>query len=388
MKLPSRRLFIYSGAMALLGATVPFGGMAFAQAKPQMADDVFKNIQVLKGLTVDEFMGTMGLFSAALNVCCGDCHVGAGGSNPQWEKDVPRKVTARRMVTIMNDINKREFGGAQVVTCWTCHRGTTPPATTPGIDAIYSDPVPVYPDRLPQAPATAVVPTADQVFDKYLQAIGGADAVSKITSYEGKGTSLTFGQDMPNPANMYAKAPDKFLTVVHQREGDMIRTYNGSNAWVALPLTVVQEYELTSTAAAGGKLDGQLAFPGNIKSWLNNWRVSFPENIKDQFAPDGHEVNVVQGTGPGGFIATFYFDKQTGLLTRMVRYANSAVGRVPTQIDFADYRPVSGGVKMPFKRTFGWVSGREDYTFTEINTNVPVEDARFDKPPAPPLPKQ
>ncbi len=49
----------------MLGATVPFGGLAFAQAKPQMADDVFKNIKVLKGLTVDEFMGTMGLFSAA-----------------------------------------------------------------------------------------------------------------------------------------------------------------------------------------------------------------------------------------------------------------------------------------------------------------------------------
>lgn len=388
MKLPSKRLFMYSGAMALLCATVPFGGMAFAQAKPQMADDVFKNIQVLKGLTVDEFMGTMGLFSAALNVCCGDCHVGAGGSNPQWDKDVPRKVAARRMVKIMNDVNKNEFGGAQVVTCWTCHRGTTPPATTPGIDAIYSDPIPVYPDRLPQAPATAVVPTADQIFDKYLQAIGGADAVSKITSYEGKGTSLTFGQDKANPANMYAKAPDKFLTVVHQREGDMIRTYNGKDAWVALPLTVVQEYELTATAAEGGKLDGQLAFPGNIKSWLNNWRVSYPENIKDQFAPDGHEVNVVQGTGSNGFIATFYFDKQTGLLTRMVRYANSAVGRVPTQIDFADYRPVAGSVKMPFKRTFGWVSGREDYTFTEINTNVPIQDARFDKPPAPPLPQK
>ena len=143
MKLPSKRLLMYSGAVALLGATVPFGGVAFAQTKPQMADDVFKNIKVLKGLTVDEFMGTMGLFSAALNVCCGDCHVGAGGSNPQWDKDPPRKLVARHMVEVMNKINKENFGGRQVVTCWTCHRGTTPPATTPAIDAIYSDPVPM-----------------------------------------------------------------------------------------------------------------------------------------------------------------------------------------------------------------------------------------------------
>ena len=379
MKLPSKRLLMYSSAVALLGATAPFGGMAFAQAKPQMADDVFKNIKVLKGLTVDEFMGTMGLFSAALNVCCGDCHVGAGGSNPQWEKDPPRKLVARRMVEVMNKVNKESFGGRQVVTCWTCHRGGTPPATTPGIDAIYSDPVATYPDVLPQASAGAVVPSIDQVLDKYIQALGGADALAKITSYSGTGTSTTFGADQINPAEIFAKAPDKYVTIVHQREGDMIRTYDGRDAWVVLPLTVTGEYQLTATAAEGGKLDGQLAFPGNIKGFFNTWRVSYPGNI------DGKDVNVVQGNRPGGFIATFYFDKQSGLLLRMVRYANSAVGRVPTQIDFSDYRPVAG-VMMPFKRTYGWVSGREEYTLTVIKPNVPVDDTKFVKPPTPATP--
>jgi photosynthetic reaction center cytochrome c subunit len=377
MKLAAKKLWMYGSAVALLGAAVPFGGVTFAQTKPQMADDVFKNIKVLKGLTVDEFMGTMGLFSAALNVCCGDCHVGAGGSNPQWDKDPPRKLVARHMVEVMNKINKESFGGRQVVTCWTCHRGTTPPATTPAIDAIYSDPVPTYPDVLPQAPATAVVPTADQVFAKYIQALGGADALSKITSYVGTGTSTTFGADQINKAEIFAKGPDKYVTIVHQREGDMIRTYDGHDAWVVLPLTVTGEYQLTASAAEGGKLDGELAFPGNIKSFFSTWRVSFPANI------DGHDVNVVQGSGPLGFIATFYFDKQTGLLNRMVRYANSAVGRVPTQIDFSDYRPVAG-VMMPFKRNYGWVSGREEYALTEIKPNVPVDDAKFAKPAAPP----
>ena len=377
MKLPSKRLVMYSSAVALLGAAVPFGGVAFAQAKPQMADDVFKNIKVLKGLTVDEFMGTMGLFSAALNVCCGDCHVGAGGSNPQWDKDPPRKLVARRMVEVMNKVNKESFGGRQVVTCWTCHRGTTPPATTPSIDAIYSDPVPMPADFLPQASAGAVVPSADVIFQKYIQALGGDAALAKLISYAGTGTSTTFGADQINKAEIFAKGPDKYVTIVHQKEGDMVRTYDGRDAWVVLPLTVTGEYQLTASAAEGGKLDGELAFPGNIKSFFNTWRVSYPANI------DGHDVNVVQGSGPLGFIATFYFDKQTNLLLRMVRYANSAVGRVPTQIDFSDYRPVAG-VMMPFKRTYGWVSGREEYTLTDIKANVAVDDAKFAKPPTPP----
>src|SRR5262245_446637 len=49
-----------------------------AQAKPPMAEEVFKNIQVLKGITADDFMGTMGIMSAALGFCCAECHTGAG----------------------------------------------------------------------------------------------------------------------------------------------------------------------------------------------------------------------------------------------------------------------------------------------------------------------
>jgi len=339
-----------------------------------MADAVFKNIQALKGLTVDDFMGTMGLFSAALNVCCGDCHTGAGGSDPKWEDDgPPRKKTARRMVQIMNKINRDSFGGAQVVTCWICHRGSGSPATTPSIDAIYSDPVVVPPDVLPQATSGTVQPTADQILDKYIQALGGSDRLAKLTSYTAKGTALTYDASRSVPLEIYAKAPDQLAMIVHQREGDLARIFDGQTAWVMLPLTVVKEYSLNGSAFEGGKLDAQLAFPGGIKQAFNAWRVSYPSTI------DGHDVYVVQGTRAGAFIATFYFDKQTGLLIRMARYANSAVGRVPTQIDFSDYRPVAG-VMIPFKRVFGWVSEREEYTLTEIQPNISIDAAKFAKP--------
>src|SRR5579863_7009435 len=121
MHLPSKRLMFTSACLvgaALATNTTRSPFAAFAQApaapKPQLSEQAFKNIQVLKGIPVDEFMGTMGLFSAALSVCCGDCHVGAGGSNPQWEADPPRKQVARHMVDVMNKINKESFGGRQV----------------------------------------------------------------------------------------------------------------------------------------------------------------------------------------------------------------------------------------------------------------------------------
>jgi len=375
----SKRL-ISAGAAALLGAASLVGGLALAQtqtqtaAKPQMSEVAFKNIQVLKGIPVDEFMGTMGLFSAALSVCCGDCHVNAGTDRPQWDADPPRKIVARKMIQMVNAINRDNFKGTQVVTCWTCHRGAQNPATTPPIDAIYSTPVFVPPDVLPAAnPATAGTPPADQILDKYAQTLGTADARAKLTSYTAKGTSMLFGEAKSDPAEIYAKAPNMLATYVHQREGDMARTFDGRDAWVMLPLTVVQEYQMFGSAREGGRLDAQMAFPGGLRQFFKNWKVTYPATI------DEKDVYVLQATGDNGLLATFYFDQKTGLLNRMVRYVNSAVGRVPTQIDYADYRKVAG-VMMPYKWTYGWVSGREEYNITEYQANAAVDNSKFAKP--------
>ena len=113
------------------------GGQAPPERQP-LAEEVFKNIRVLRGLPVDEFMGTMGVFSAALGMSCEDCH---SASDTTWENYAldtsPRKVTARRMVQMMASINQTSFGGRQVVTCYTCHRGSGRPKVTPSLTALY-----------------------------------------------------------------------------------------------------------------------------------------------------------------------------------------------------------------------------------------------------------
>ena len=360
------------------GGALPFESVAFAQAqaapRAQMSDVAFKNIQVLKGIPVDEFMGTMGLFSAALSVCCGDCHVGAGTDAPDWAADPPRKKVARKMVEMVNAINKQNFNGRQVVTCWTCHRGAQAPAQTPTIDAIYSTPTFVPPDVLPTAnPATAGTPPANQILDNYIKALGGAANLAKLTSYTAKGTSMLFGEAKADPVEVYAKAPNQLATLIHQRGGDLARVYDGQNAWVMLPLTVVGEYPLNASAKEGARLDGQLAFPAGLRTMFKNWKVTYPATV------DEKDVYVLQANGDNGMLATFYFDKKTGLLDRVVHDAASAVGRVPTQIDYSDYRPVAG-VMMPYKYTYGWVSGREEYVISEYQANVPVAAAKFAEP--------
>src|SRR5881628_3923630 len=139
--------------------------------RPQTAEDVFKNVQVLKGIPVDEFMSTMGIFSAALGMSCEDCHA---ANDSKWENYAldtsVRKQIARRMILMMAAINKDHFGGRQMVTCYSCHRGGDHPKLTPNLSTLYN--MPEEPDDIVvQAPGA---PSADQILDKYLQAIGGA----------------------------------------------------------------------------------------------------------------------------------------------------------------------------------------------------------------------
>ena len=124
-------------ALALFGAWFA-GSQAMAQDQPLKAEEAFKNIQVLKGISAGDFLGTMGIMTTALGFDCESCHPAAGSDKVQWEVDTPRKRRARQMVTMMTNINQTSFGGRQVVTCYTCHRGRDRPATTEPIDDVYS----------------------------------------------------------------------------------------------------------------------------------------------------------------------------------------------------------------------------------------------------------
>jgi photosynthetic reaction center cytochrome c subunit len=340
-------------------------------ARGQMAERAFKNVQVLKGIPADEFMSTMGVFSAALGMSCEDCHA---ANDSKWENYAldtsPKKLMARRMVTMMARINREEFGGRQMVTCFSCHRGADRPRVTPNVATLYSTPIDPY-DIVDQATGAQ---SADQILDKYIQALGGAQKLASITSLAEKGTSAGYGPESDKRAvEIYAKAPGQRTTIIHTLNGDSTTTVDGQSGWVAAPLRPVPVLALAGTNLDGAKFEAEMSFPGRIKQILGKWRVGLPDTIGDR------DVQVVQGTGAGGAIVTLYFDAETGLLTRMVRYAGSVVGRVPTQIDYSDYRDVSG-VKMPFKWVVTWLDGKENFELNELKANAPIEAAKFVKP--------
>src|SRR5262245_52049678 len=151
----SRRRMLWATGIAVAGLIT--AGLAAAQTasqdKPLLAEQVFKNVQALKGITVDDFLGTMGIMAAALQFDCSDCHVGAGTDKVDWAADTPRKRMARNMVNMVATINRTNFGGRQMVTCWTCHRNRDKPLVTPTMAIMYGMPAYEPDDVVIQSPA-------------------------------------------------------------------------------------------------------------------------------------------------------------------------------------------------------------------------------------------
>jgi len=376
MKLSWRGVVTVVLALAWLGAIALSSRVA---AQNKKAGEAFKNVttSTLKELSVDDFIASMGLISANLGLDCADCHPNAGTDKADFVIDTPRKVTTRRMVEMVAGINRTNFNGQQRVTCWTCHHGRVTPATTISLDAWYDVPNVEIDDVVRAEPGN---PTADQVLDKYIQALGGAQKLASVTSFVATGTAVGYGE-LGGTAEftLFAKNPNQRTTLItykdHPERGFSMWSFDGKTGWIKTPRGLLGEYELVGSELDGARLEAQLAFPAQIKQSLDAWRGSSNRSIGDK------DYLAIQGSGPRGFIATMYFDPATGLLSRLVRYGPSPIGRMPTQIEYLDYRDV-GGIKFPFEYKFTWLDGRYTAKLSDIKTNVAIDAARFGRPPS------
>lgn len=354
------------------------GSRQASSDKPLLSEQAFKNVQLLRGIPVDEFMQTMGFFSASTGFNCTECHTEeSGGDWAKYADDAPLKQIARKMIVMVTTINQANFGGNREVTCWSCHRGGNRPQVIPRLSVQYSNVMDDEPDET--APGSGV-PSANQILDKYLEALGGLQRISAVTTLTEKGTYEGYdtGQS-PMPVEIYAKTPNSKATVIHTLTGDNSLIFDGSSGWVAAPqnMSPIPVVPLTGGELDGTSIEAKMLFPAQIKQFLTDWRVGNDATIEDK------DFQVVQGRiKQGGLPVRLYFDKETNLLSRLVRYSQSPVGIVPKQIDYSDYRVVSG-IKIPFKLVATWTDGQSTTLLNDAKINLPIEATRFGKPNSP-----
>jgi len=349
-------------------------GLAQAPTEaPKKAEEQFQNIQVLKGVPADQVIPSMQFITASLGVECDFCHVEGA-----FEKDDKKpKETARKMIEMTFSINKENFDGHREVTCYSCHRGRPDPVGMPMV--VADEPkASIGEAKKPEAPEgkKAPGPTADQLFDKYVQTAGGAAAIDRITSRVQTGTIEFGGKSFP--IDVYSKDPDKRVSFTHMPDGDNITAFNGHEGWLGAPGRPLRE--MHGPDLDGAAIDADLHFPLHLKQMFSEVQLQGKEKIGDR------DTYLVVGKREGKPPLQLYFDGQSGLLLRLIRYGETPLGRLPTQIDYADYREVDG-VKIPLRWTLSRSSGRFTIQVSDVKQNVPVDDAKFVRPPEPPQEK-
>jgi photosynthetic reaction center cytochrome c subunit len=366
-------------SLSSLGIAIP--SQTPAAAKEKTVEQVRKSIKVLNGLPDSQLIPVMNYMSASLGVRCNFCHV---NNNGQWDfssDEKEEKQVARKMVTMVIDLNKASFNGNPEVSCYTCHRGRNHPVGVPPL------PLPT-PSPRPQSPAgpasgqgtatpspTPAAPTADQILAKYLDALGGQAAINKLKTAVMKGTYAgANGEVLPYQIELVA--PDKFHIAATTPQGIMERGFDGQIGWekTARGVTPLPPANLES-------LKSMFLFYSNIrlKEQFTSLRVGRREKIGDR------EVIAVGGRTTDNRREQLYFDAETGLLVRRIRYTPTVIGIIPEQTDFEDYRDVDG-VKFPFTVRVSSIDvGNPISTrkYSEIKLNVSVDDSKFKMPAAP-----
>lgn len=327
---------------------------------PQTAEQRFKNIQILKGIPADQLIPSMQFIAASLGVECEFCHV----EHAPDKDDKKTKLVARKMMTMMMAIDADNFKGEREVTCYTCHRGAVRPIGTPLVLAANEpEPRPAETES-----AATVLPSAQAILDKYLAAVGGADAVQQVRSRVQTGNIEV--EDKKFPIEIYSLAPDKRVSTSHMGANASVTAYNGETGWLDTPRG---PREMTAAEQKAASIDAQLYFP----VWLPKAYQDFKVEAGD--AIDGKATYLVAANGTGEVPLRLYFDQQSGLLLRLVRLAETPLGQNPTQIDYADFRAIDG-LKLPYRWTLARTNGRFTIQIDDVKQNVPVDEKLFVKP--------
>ena len=334
----------------------------FAQApEGKTAGEVYKNVTELKDIPADQLGPAMQFIATSLGVQCDTCHV-AG----KMEADDKRaKKTAREMIAMTMAINKNAFRGQTQVTCYTCHRGSERPVAIPPV--LETD-APVKPEARPSAPATP--PTADSIIEKYVTALGGADAMKKVTSRVGKGVITSSGKE--TPIEVFTKAPNKRITVTHgaQRQLHRLRWHHRLDG-LGRPARarnvacrrrrVGARFRVLSAPAHEGNFHAAPSRPAG-----QNWGRPRPDAHRDAGRACrrcASSSTPIQGCCCGWSA------------TRRIRWAACRSRSTTPIIAEVD------GVKTPFRWTLSRPNGRFTIQLNEVKANVAIEDSKFAKPP-------
>lgn len=346
------------------------GGVRSESSQEKPAEQVYKNIQVLKGVPAVQLLGAMNYMAGALGVSCNHCHV----PNQFVKDDKPAKLLARRHILMTRTLNESTFENQQTINCITCHRGEPRPTTRLQLTAHVLEPPPTV--------AAAPLPSVDQVLERYAKALGGEAQIEKLKSLRISGTRVTtMGRDpsQTEQLEILRKAPNKLRMTFSRQGSDSTQAFDGQTGWRSFNGRVSA---ISGPDLVGAQRDANFYKDSRLREQYSQLTVTGRETI------DGRDCVVIEAALPEQHPARvmfgiqsekLYFDAQTGLLVRRYMEYKTLFGPLPEATDYADYRKVKG-VMMPFVVTLSRPPMQVVQKAEVIKIDGTIGDEMFDKP--------
>ncbi len=331
------------------------------------AEQVFKNIQVLKGMPASKLHTVMRFISYSLGTRCDYCHVTADkGPWPMEKDDKKPKETAREMITMMKKINDESFEGRQEVNCATCHNGSTKPSSFAPFQTERTE-IKVNKDSLPDA---------NVLLDKYVNSVSGKSGFDNFKTREIKG-EISSRNGSKDEITIYQTSQNKYFILDSSAQGNVLKGYNGKMGWIKTPhfQSELDEDDLTDIIK-----DAEFNRETNISGYTK-LKVTGMQKIPALSSGGGeHKAYEVRGMDIYGNFVKMYFDTESGYLLRYIYFKQNPFGSIPVETNYDDYRDVDG-VKLPFSINQRSPNSNETLKISEIKHNVSIDDSIFEMPP-------
>jgi hypothetical protein len=326
------------------------------------------HLQVLNDIPESQLFLVMNGVAQSLGVGCPYCHV----RNPPatntveggWlfdRDDKPAKAKGREMMRMVRDLNRSQYGGRPVVTCYTCHRGETRVANLPPLPPV---------DNTAFPPPAVSLPTAQEVLQRYTAAIGTSRFATIVMEARDERSEGRRGE-----VTISLKGSDRYLVDLRMPPQPVKQGFSGAAGWVQANGRVQ-----TLPEANMARLRRQAAryAPFKVLDPVDALHVDRIEAVR------GRDAYAVVATLDASTTHTYFFDIATGLLTRDLVTTATALVPLQDQADFDDYRSVDG-VMLPFliRSADDAPYDTSTKTFTSIKHDVPLDDAVFATPRPP-----
>ncbi|MEM6797693.1 MAG: c-type cytochrome, partial [Acidobacteriota bacterium] len=289
---------------ALAALALRVGGEALP-ASPA-AEEVYQNIQVLRGTPSDQLVPSMEFITEALGVRCGHCHVGRDFANDEK----PAKEKARKMMRLTAKMNRDRLATSDRVTCYTCHRGGLAPGLEPQVETVLE---PNFQE------IEGAAPSAEQIFERHARAIKGSDA-RPLGARISRGTlQAAFGRGLP--LEISEQPPGRYARALRLQGGENLSVFDGVRGTVVAPGREPRPMR---------EDEALIALLPDPTLWTDRAEATFQSpKVRGRATLNGVETDVVQ-VEKGGSTVELYFERQEGLLRRARIWAETPVGRLST----------------------------------------------------------